>query len=487
MSVTEYKTKEDVLRRAQVILNKSLREIIPKENIAEIESKIFSYQNKRKGLLGELIEWYVFGKKPDSRSEADFNIAGVELKSTPLKKHPKKQFVSKERLVFSMIDYDNVINEKWESSSFLKKNKLVLLMFYLWVQNQSIVDYTFKFTYMLDLLSSISKEDIFQIQKDWEYITNKIKRGEAHLLSEGDTYYLGACTKAANSRVVRDQPMNRVPAKPRAFSLKQQYLNYLIQKELLGKTVDTESIFKKQRRIETIEEAMKGIFKPYIGKTDTQIISSLRVQPNKKAKGYKRLLVNKIIGIDDGKIEELEKANVTLKVMTLEHTGSLKESMSFPAFDYKDLVSQVWYDEDEETMSDFYAQLETKKFFFVVFQKVNGSDEIVLRKTMFWNFPAKDMREAKRVWDKTIELINEGKIVKEVVTQKNGKEKRITYFPGQNESEVAHVRPHGIDSSDTSPLPVADQLTGQKTYTKHCFWLNAKYIQQAIESGIDQD
>lgn len=487
MSTTEYKTKEDVLKQAQVILNKSLRDIIPKENIAEIEAKILGYQNKRKGLLGELIEWYVFGKKADSKSEADFNIAGVELKSTPLKKHPKKQFVSKERLVFSMIDYDNVINEKWESSSFLKKNKLILLMFYLWVQNQSIVDHTFKFTYLLDLLTSISKEDIFQIQKDWEYIINKIKRGEAHLLSEGDTYYLGACTKAANSRVVRDQPMNRVPAKPRAFSLKQQYLNYLIQKELLGKTVDTESIFKKQRRVETIEDAMKEIFNPFISKTDSQIVSSLGVQPNKKAKGYKRLLVNKMIGIDAGKIEELEKANVTLKVMTLEHTGTLKESMSFPAFDYKDLVSQVWYDEDEEVMSDFYAQLETKKFFFVIFQKVKDSDEIVLKKTMFWNFPVKDMVEAKKVWDKTVELINEGKIVKEIKVQKDGKEKRFTYFPGQDDNAVSHVRPHGADSNDTSPLPVVDQLTGEKTYTKHCFWLNAKYIQQAIESAVDQD
>lgn len=464
MIITQYKNKEEVLKQAQVILNKSLRGVIPEEDILKVENDILNYKNRRKGLLGELIEWYVFGKKPDGKSEADFSIAGVELKTTPLKKNSTKKFTSKERLVFSMIDYDKVVYEKWESSSFLKKNKLILLMFYLWVQNQSIIDHEFKFTYLLNLLEDISKEDVFQIQKDWEYIVAKISRGEAHLLSEGDTYYLGACTKAANSRVVRDQPRNRIPAKPRAFSLKQQYLNYLIQKELLGRKADTKSIFNKKRRAETIEDAIRQIFNPYINKTDGQIINALGIKINNKAKGYKRLLINKIIGIDNGKVGELEKANVTLKVITLEHTGTLKESISFPAFDYKDLVTQIWYDENQETMSEFHAQLETKKFLFVIFQKVKSRDEIILKKVMFWNFPIKDLAEAEKVWQKTIDCINAGK---------------YEDLPKITGSNVAHVRPHGKNAKDTIETP-----QGTKEM-RRCFWLNAKYIQQAIENPID--
>ena len=128
LSEMEYKTKEDVFNKAQIILDKSLRDIIvSEEEIGALEKEIFGYGNKRKGLLGELVEWHVFGKKPDSRSEADFNIAGVELKANPIKKHSTKKYVSKERLVFSMIDYDKVVDEKWESSSFLKKNSLLQL------------------------------------------------------------------------------------------------------------------------------------------------------------------------------------------------------------------------------------------------------------------------------------------------------------------------------------------------------------------------
>ena len=333
----------------------------------------------------------------------------------------------------------------------------------------------------MDLLADISSEDIFQIQKDWEYIVDKVKRGEAHLLSEGDTYYLGACTKAANSQVLRDQPMNRAPAKPRAFSFKQQYINYLIQTKLLGEKSNTDSIFKKQRRIETIEDAINSKFAPFIGKTDKEILLSLNSSLGKKAKSYKRLIVNRILDINSNHIEELEKANVTLKVVTLESDGKLKESISFPAFDYKNLVNQIWQDDERETMADFHLQLETKRFLFVIFQKIDNSENIILRKIKFWNFPMKDINAAKDVWEKTIDLINNGKIVKEIKTQKDGKEKRSTYFPGMSYNGIVHVRPHGINSDDTGKLPVADLHTGKGEYTKHCFWLNADYIQKALE------
>lgn len=455
-----YQTKEEVLEQSRIILDKSLRVIIPLNEIEDIERKIYEYKNKRKGYLGELIEWYVFGKKPDGLSQADFNIAGVELKATPLKKHKTNTYSSKERLVFSMINYDDIVKEKWETSSFLKKNKVILLMFYLWIQSQSILDHEFKYIHLLDLLNDLSDEDVFQIQKDWEYIVEKIKRGEAHLLSEGDTYYLGACTKAANSRVVRDQPMSRTPAKPRAFSFKQQYINYLIQTKLLGEKINTDSIFKKQRRIETIENAVQNKFSPFIGKTDKEILTVLKSDLGTSSKSYKRLIVNRILDVNSNNIEELEKANITLKVITLEHTGTLKESISFPAFDYKDLVTQVWNDEEEESMADFHLQLETKKFLFVIFQKQKNSEEIILIKTMFWNFPMKDISEAERVWQKTIDCINEG---------------RYDELPKIKESPVAHVRPHGKDSTDTIETPQGTQEM------KRGFWLNAKYIQHIIE------
>ncbi|MCC7004610.1 DNA mismatch repair protein [Candidatus Nomurabacteria bacterium] len=455
-----YQTKEKIIEKAKKILHKSLREVISTESLQTIETQIGEYGLKRKGFLGDLTEKYFFDINPGNISEPDFTVAGVELKTTPLKKHAQRNFSSKERLVFSMINYDTVINESWELSSFLKKNKTLLLMFYLWIENQNILDYEFKFIHLLNLLEDISDEDVYQIQKDWEYIVSKIKRGEAHLLSEGDTYYLGACTKAMDSSVTRNQPMSSIPAKPRAFSFKQQYINYLVQTKLLGEKTNSDSIFKKQRRIETIEDVVKEKFQSFIGKTDSQILSELNSDLGKNSKSYKRLLVNRILDVNSDNIEELEKANITLKVITLEHTGTLRESMSFPAFDYKDLITQVWNDDENDIMADFHAQLETKKFLFVVFQKQKDSEDIILKKTMFWNFPMKDIAEVERIWKKTVDCI------------KNG---NYGELPKLKESPVSHVRPHGRDSTDTIETPQGTQEM------KRCFWLNAKYIQHAIE------
>jgi len=244
--------------------------------------------------------------------------------------------------------------------------------------------------------------------------------------------------------------------------LKQTYLNYLIQSRLLGKRIDAESIYEGVRTTKTIDEVIADKFKRFIGKTDKEIMSTLGWATKTKPKNFKRLLANRIMtGKGSNKIEELEKANVEMRVVTLEHTGTLRESLSFPAFDYNDLVTQVWYDEATEQMSDFHAMLEMKKFFFVVFRKIKGGDNLILEKVMFWNFPMDDLKEAERVFDMTIKCINEG---------------RYADLPKSSESNVAHVRPHGADGKDTIETP---QHTKE---VKRCFWLNAKYVQNVLEA-----
>ena len=253
--------------------------------------------------------------------------------------------------------------------------------------------------------------------------------------------------------------MTKIPAKPRAFSLKQQYVNFLIQKELLGKNVTTESIFKKKRRLITIEEIINEKLAPFIGKTDKEIKKTVRWNIEGTPKNWKRLLTNRMLGVKSNKVEELEKANITLKTITLEHTGTLKESLSFPAFDYKDLITQIWYDEDNEQMSDLHARLETKRFLFVVFQKIKDSNEIIFKKNKFWNFPMTDLEEVENVWNRTIDCINSG-------DYKN--------LPKISDNKIIHVRPHGRNAQDTIGTP-------QKTQeVKKSFWLNAKYIQKFI-------
>lgn len=148
-----------------------------------------------------------------------------------------------------------------------------------------------------------------------------------------------------------------------------------------------------------------------------------------------------------------------------------KEDISFPNFKYEEIVNQDWEN------SDFAAILE-HKFLFVFFQFEN--EKLILRKVKFWNMPYSDLHEVEKVWKKTQQIIAKGKIIKGYKTDKNGKISRLTNFPDKKFSSISHVRPHANDASDTYPLPKIDNLTKEKEYTKHCFWLNNTYVKNEI-------
>lgn len=423
---------------------------------------------KGKGNFGQILEKFYFGYEPNSDAEPDFKEVGLELKTSPLKILKNGEYRSKERLVLNIISYLNVHQEEFENSSFWKKNAHLLLVFYLHDSESDLLDYLIK---LVDEWK-YPDEDLKIIKKDWEKINQKIKDGKAHELSEGDTFYLGACTKGSTAlKSFRDQPFNKEQAKQRAYSLKQGYVNHIIanianeEQEVYGKIIEAPEVLDV---VDSIEDIVISKFAPFYGKSAEQIEYELYLDLNKKAKSYFANLTNAILGIELGKkIEEFEKADIIVKTVRLKENNLPKEDISFPTFKYKELIETDWED------SDFKNILESK-FFFVFYQFEGGN--LILRKVKFWNMPYSDILEAKEVWDKMVNLVEKGLIVKEIT----GKGIRKNHFPKKTENRISHVRPHARNAADTYELPVADKLTGFTDFTKHCFWLNASYVRSEI-------
>ena len=213
---------------------------------------------------------------------------------------------------------------------------------------------------------------------------------------------------------------------------------------------------------------MVSKFQPFYGKSAEEIEQSFELKLNRKAKSYFANLTNAILGIELGqKIEEFEKADIQVKTIRLKENNLPKEDVSFPTFEYRELIETEWED------SDFKTILESK-FFLVFYQFEN--DKLILRKVQFWNMPYSDIQEAKTVWDKMVDTVLKGEIVKEVTD----KGVRKTHFPKKTENRISHVRPHAQNAADTYELPVSDKLTGLSEFTKHCFWLNASYVKDEI-------
>ena len=478
-------SREDILEQALKLENTTLRKYYGADSHHALEELRINPRNK--GKLGNLIEVLHFGLALNSRPGPDFISAGIELKTTGLEKLKKGELVAKERLPLGMIDYMSFEDEAmwdFEAAGVLQKCEVILLMIYLYESNVEIVDLLFK----LIGLWEFPDIDLQIIRKDWEFIVEQIRQGKAHELSEGDTLYLGASTAGGGHGYTRPQPFNPTEkAKPRKFSLKKAYLDHIVANlskkrgKKFGRIIKKPSLVKKES---SLEEIVVGKFKKFYGMSVEDIMQSLGVQLNTGTKHFASQLTKAVMNLELRQdIEEFDKAGIITKTVRLEPNDLSEQSISFPAFKYEELVKEDDWEESE------FRNFLISKFMFAFFQydrpkRKNGKEvkgrKLILKKVKFWNMPESDVDEAKEVWEKTVELVNGGRIYKCSKKRKDGKIIRYTYFPNKDENLIAHVRPHGSDSSDTYPLPVTDIKSGKDEYTKHSFWLNNTYIRDYV-------
>lgn len=441
-------------------IGKSVNDILNEEVIA-IEDK-----EANKGGLGQLVEKFLFGMDNNSDSEPDFMPAGIELKVTPYKKIKGGKLSAKERLVLNIIDYMNEYKNEFRSSHFWYKNNKIQLLWYLWEANKDKKDLIITNEELFELEKN---EDLKQIEEDWKFITQKIKDGKAHEISEADTMYLGACSKGANASSTRKQPYNDIPAMQRAFCFKNSYMTQLVRK-YIGDYSNVEKVLKSTTN--TFNEFVNDIINKYKGKTQQELMNEFSIESN--AKNINNMLISRMFNVKSklSETEEFQKAKIIPKTIRIEKNGRIKESISFPYFKYEDIINQDWEN------SDLREELETTKYMFFVFKK-KGSDYI-FKGIKLWNMPEIDIETSvMEMWKSTYNTIKSGNIIKSI---KNGVRK--TNFVGMSKNNVCHVRPHGRNSKDVCKLPVVDKLTGAKEYTKHCFWINNTYIKEIFKEFI---
>lgn len=446
-------------------IGKSINDILNEKVITIEDKKDNDFLNK--GGLGQMVEQVLFGLQTNNDSEPDFTKAGIELKVTPYKKLKDGKLSAKERLVLNIIDYMNEYKNKFQSSHFWFKNNTIQLLWYLWEPNKNIKDLKITHEKLLELAKN---EDLKQIEEDWKFIINKIKDGKAHEISEADTMYLAACSKGANANSLRKQPFSEIPAMQRAFCFKNSYMTQLVRK-YIGNYSDVEKILKKTTA--SFNEFVTTIVNKYKDMSQKELMKEFNLDSS--AKNINSILISRMfnVKINLRETEEFQKANIIPKTVRIEENGSIKESISFPAFKFTEIINQNW-----ETCY-LKKELETTKYMFFVFKK--DKDDYIFKGIKLWNMPQIDIETlVMDMWKKTYNTIKSGNIVRYI---KDGKRK--TNFVGISKNDVCHVRPHARDAKDTFKLPVKDQLTGVTEYTKQCFWINSNYIKSIFQEYIN--
>ena len=430
--------KTSIVTYAKRLVGKSLRQTT---DMGRIESP-----QTRRGSYGNGIEEHYFKYQPNSDSAPDFAEVGLELKVTPMKK-AKGGLVAKERLVISMIDFDEVVNEDFEHSHFLKKASDILLISYLWEQDKDPLDYT------VQLVEEwkIPEQDLVQIKQDWETVVGKVRLGRAHEISGSDTMYLEACTKAANSTIRRHQPYSDEPAKPRAWAFKAAYMT-AVEGHLFARTESIER--DESERNFALLDLVRSRFSRFFGLSEAELSDMFELT---KSKNLCARITRNILGVsEDARIEEFEKAGIKPKTMRLRADGKPKEALSFPMFDYYTLEACDFED------SEFYEQLQ-QKYLFVLFRE-DDSGVYRLWDVCFWQMPESDYPEARRCYDQM---------------QANVKAGHAEISVRSSENRCCHVRPHARDASDVIPQPHGNPTV------KKCFWLNQTYLQEEITKTLE--
>ena len=452
-------SKESIENYALNLKEKTFKDVLLNDpNITdEDRSLLFEYYNnpRSKGSLGQLIEKHFFFYDINSKSEADFNEAGVELKVTPYTVKSNGDLRAKERLVLTIINY----MKDYEEEDFLKshvyeKCALMLLIYYLYEPNKDRLDYLINYI----KLFQFPEEDLEIIKNDYKIIIDKIKNGKAEEISEGDTNYLGACTKGANANSLREQPFSDKKAMQRAFCLKNSYMSYILNHYIINKTEKYESVIKDAKILkeQTLEQYIISKLQPYYNQDIEFLKHKFNIPYQVSNKSFTYLLAKGMLEVVNEKIEEFEKANIKIKAIRLRPDGMPKESMSFPTFKYTEIVKEDWLD------SELYETFSTTRYLFMIYQYLD-EDTLIFKNAMFWNVPEKDLNtEIKRVWADTVEKI---------------KNNEYDDLPKISESPILHVRPHARNARDTYPT-----LDGKQAIKK-CFWLNANYIKKQIEEN----
>lgn len=215
------------------------------------------------------------------------------------------------------------------------------------------------------------------------------------------------------------------------------------------------------------------------------------------------VITARMLGLRSLKSEEFTKAGIVVKTVFFNRHGTNKEKFRLGDVDFMEIFNtpvphiEIEIDEDgneEEVIrtgwedSELFAQLDSIKYLFVVFQE-DADGDIVFKGSKMWAMSDEDIEEARRDWMDIKAVLTHG------VQLRIGDDGR-TYnnFPGVAEARRVHLRPHGAKAfymnadgtswgngriSDTEPLPDGRRMTRQS------YWLNNSFIRDIVRDLID--
>ena len=422
-------TRDEISAVAATLVGRSLIEIDP-------SAPMMPSSARHKGTVGRIFET-AFGIEPNSRPEADFPGAGIEMKSVPIR-IANGEYRAKERVSLTMINFNTLPGEQWESAPVRRKLNDLLLVFYKWDPLLPIA----RFETLAAEIWQPDSESLRQMQRDWEAVQRLVTAGRRNEVSEGSTRLLGAATKGIGHG-----------STSRAWSLKQTFVGFIYRSLVSAPAIPTTTAFDPGA---TFEREVLARMEPYIGRS-FDALAAVVGRADRSGKAASAQIVRALVGERaKGRSGEFERFGIETKVVPVDSNGRLIEAMSFPAFIHEELVYETWQ------ASDLLARIQRMLFVPVHRERKVAIDQMRLGRPFFWTPTEAELRGIQAEWERFRKLIESG---------------QARDLPKQSETEFIHVRPKGRNARDR------DQAPGGFDVIKKCFWLNQSFVERVLREN----
>ena len=436
-----------------------------------------------KGVVGQLLE-ATTGRRPNSNPNPDIQGLNVELKVLPVRKIGDA-IKPKERSKIKSINYSQIPNESWGSSAVRSKMELILFLVYEQPTGLSYRDwkeFVFKNVLLFDLKSE--REDI--IKEDWSRVKKTVAEKKAHLLSEGNSKILGACTSGSGRLVVYGAGP---PARERSFCFKHSYMRVFYDEKTNPRSF---SKLKFSNGLSIERFVVDSLSKELEGRLLGDVVKNRGLKFNSSSKSSFRGLINSVLKVPKNKrLYDLAIKNITIKTIPVNDKNKPWESMSFPKFSLMDMLNESW-DEDGEKEVCVFKSLITQAFILIPVIKEKEVFIVNNKRTkkfkpwgswkighpFFWRIKESDLKIVKREWLSAQKIVEKGVIAKKV--RWGGKYRQENNLLKQSNTERIHIRPHAKNSNDID-LPFFEKQKIKISWQS--FWLNKNFIEGLIRAS----
>ncbi|WP_133620961.1 Sau3AI family type II restriction endonuclease [Paenilisteria rocourtiae] len=454
---TEEWSREKIFEVADELVGKTL---------GEIDKSGWLEKKANKGKIGNMIQSDFFGIPANSISGPDFIHHGIELKVTPVLEKSMRDYTSKERLVLSMINYENDYKIPFEESVVNKKAKDMLLIFYLHKENMPVKDFRIIKTTLFEL----PLDDELQVRQDYEAIIGKIREGKAHEISEKQQVFLGACTKGqGKGKDFVKQPFSPELAKKRAYSYKVGYMSAYVRGLLRLQKTEHINVPKEKSFVEGIKE----ILDTYNERTASEINNMLSDKQSSNSKSFLFNIISAMFetkGSNVNRTEEFIKEGYCIKTIVNRLQSGKNQDMSFPNIDF----TEIYNDEFED--STWYGYFAETNYILVVWDEYK-ENEYRFIKYVEWTPGEEILIPAEKLYNK-IKYMLDNNLVEVDNEGKSNHETWIDNLPKRGEFAPLQIRPKGSGESVIINLPNSHQRIKKKS-----IMIDKSYMRRIV--GLD--